>query len=1513
MFLIFDTETTGKPDNYHAPISDSANWPRMVQISWQLHDALGKLIEVKNYIVKPEGYEIPYATVKIHGITTERAQQQGVDLTFVLNEFNLALQQATYVVGHNVEFDLNIAGAEFYRKSIDTPLLEIKSIDTMLLSTDYCALPGGRGGGFKWPRLEQLHEKLFGVQFDMAHNSAADVEATARAFFELLRLEIIIAQDIDFSFEQLKAFQAANPNPVEAIGLNTQPYDPNDIESEEKDDEHIERIIPSEEDSSEPRLADEPLDKLPQQEDTPRQEEAEQPTSMPEQASLEDSSLQTSSSEDIPEQQKVDVATEEAVAPAEEEGEKKAKEPKAPPEPFVHLHLHTHYSILDGALQINKNVMKELSERGVWAMAITDHGSMFGVKEFYNLAKDSGIKPIIGCEVYVARRGMATKESKIDGGGWHLVLLAKNKIGYQNLTKLVSEAWLEGMYYKPRIDHELLSQYSEGIIALSACLGGEVNQKLINVGREAAVEAALWYKNLFGKDFYLELQRHKSGNAQMDAKVYQDQVYVNGELIKIAKEHNIPLVATNDVHFYKQEDAVAHDHLICLNTNKYYTDQDRMRYTGQEWLKTGQEMVDVFSDIPEAIDNTIKIANEVEEYDLNSKPIMPRFEIPEPFEDDNAYLRHLVYEGAHKRWGENLSEEVVERLDFELSTIKFMGYSSYFLIVWDFIEAARAMDVAVGPGRGSAAGSAVAYTLKITDIDPFQYSLLFERFLNPDRISLPDIDIDFEDEGRGKVLEWVVNKYGAKRVAHIITFGSMAAKSAIRDVGRVQQYPLKDTMLLQKMVPSKPGTTLLKAYAQVPELQTIRSDEQSEAGRVLKLAESLEGTLRNTGIHACGIIIGRDDLENYVPISTAKNSELTYVTQYDGGHVEDIGLLKMDFLGLKTLGIIKQALRNIKQSKGVEVDFDAVGLEDEKTYQLFANGHTSGIFQFESEGMKKGLIDLKPTVIGDLIAMTALYRPGPMEYIPSYVKRKHGLEKVEYDLPMMKAILEDTYGITVYQEQIMLLSRLLAGFTRGQSDALRKAMGKKKKALMEQLRIEFVKGCQQNPKFVEECKQVKKTTKEMVAIIWDKWKTFAEYAFNKSHAAAYTFLSYRTAYLKAHYPAEFMASVLSNNMGAIEDVSFFLDDCRKMGIKVLGPDVNESHSEFSVNSAGQIRFGLNAIKGVGSAAAADLIAEREANGAYKNTFDFLQRINLRSINKKSIESMVYAGAFDSLGDVPRHTFFYRKQANESTFIEKLIQYGHKFQAEQNSAQMSLFGDLGAVSLPNPEVPEVPAWSGLERLMNEKEVVGFYLSGHPLDDYSLEIERLSNIDIKNIQEHKDEYKNRTLTFIGMVDQPIVPNLIDKNGNPYSRFTVEDLSGKIELFISGENYDRYRHLVSEKNRIVRIKVNMKTYSRQKDAKVYIDLVSIEYVATLLDRKAKRIDVELLLKDIAPDMIKNLKAVAEENTGNTPLTLSVLDTDTEEVLYLVPKALSVSAKAFVKALDRIPQVKYDLKLAN
>lgn len=1100
---------------------------------------------------------------------------------------------------------------------------------------------------------------------------------------------------------------------------------------------------------------------------------------------------------------------------------------------FTHFHVHSQYSILDGAASIPGLIAKAKAD-GQTALALTDHGNMFGIKLFYDTCRQKGIKPILGCEAYVARVSLYNKEKPIDRSGEHLIILAKNLTGYLNLVKLCSTAFCDGFYYRPRIDKTQLEKHHEGLIISSACLGGEIDQKIMAGDLEGAEKAALWYKNLFGEDYYLEVMRHPAADPKQRAEIYDNQQRCIQEKIKIARKLNIKLIATNDVHFLNEEDAEAHDLLICLNTRKDIDDPTRMRYTRQEWFKTTQEMIDLFPDLPEAIENTQEITDKVEEYELDSDPLMPVFPIPpelgteeeyrQKFSQEDLfneftrdekgnvvlteeeankkikklggydrlyrikleadYLKELTMKGVVKRYGENPSPEIMERIIFELHIMKTMGFPGYFLIVQDFIRAARDMGVIVGPGRGSAAGSAVAYCLGITNIDPIKYDLLFERFLNPDRISLPDIDVDFDDAGRQQVLEWVTEKYGADKVSHIVTFGSMAAKMAIKDVARVLKLELSEANRLAKMVPEAPKMTLKKAYKENPDLEKEKQSLNPLISKTIQFAETLEGSIRQTGVHACGILISRDPLTDHIPIMPTEGESLM-TTQYDGHFVEPIGLIKMDFLGLRTLSIIKTCLDNIKKSKHIVLNENEIPLDDEETFKLFTRGDTTGLFQFESPGMKKHLRALQPNRFEDLVAMNALYRPGPMEYIPSFIRRKHGEEPIEYDHPMMEPYLKDTYGITVYQEQVMLQSRALGLFTRGQSDTLRKAMGKKKFELLAELKGKFVEGCKNNPDFVQGAKEKGKNVEELVNKIWGDWEAFASYAFNKSHSVCYAYIAYQTGFLKAHYPAEFMAANLSNNLSDITKVTVFMDECKRMGLSVLAPDVNESYNDFTVNSHGQIRFGMAAIKGVGEAAVEKIIEEREKNGPYKDVYDFFERIDYKSVNKKTIENLVTAGGLDSFG-YHRAQYLHLVDAT-TTVLDNLVNYGQKNQQDSMNLQATLFGELDGFEVTKPNIPDCEPWHDYEKSKKEKELIGIYLTSHPLDPYKLEMQLLCT-PVEELNSGLETFKGKEINIAGIITAKREGKT--KTGKDFGILTLEDFSGTYELAFFGKDYTDFR---------------------------------------------------------------------------------------------------------------------------
>ena len=1062
--------------------------------------------------------------------------------------------------------------------------------------------------------------------------------------------------------------------------------------------------------------------------------------------------------------------------------------------PFVHLHVHSQYSILDGQAPVKALVDKAIAN-GMRGMAITDHGNMFGIKEFHDYVgkinkkrgDDEKFKPIFGCEVYVANGDRHEHLDKRDIGR-HLILLAKNLKGYKNLIKIVSHGWTEGFYSHPRTDHSELEKYHEGIICCSACLGGEVPQLIMNGQMNQARETIQWFKSVFGDDYYLELQRHKATVARANHETYEKQCLVNDALIQFAKELDIKLICTNDSHFVNEEDADAHERLICLSTGKKLNDDNVMLYSKQEWFKTTEEMNQVFADIPEALQNTNEILDKIEIYSIDHAPILPDFPLPDGFDNEDDYLRYLVYEGAKERWPE-LTEEQRERLDFELETIKNMGFPGYFLIVQDYIRMAPKLGCSVGPGRGSAAGSAVAYCLGITKIDPMKYDLLFERFLNPDRISLPDIDTDFDDDGRAAVLNYVTEKYGAEKVAHIVTYGTMAAKSAIKDVARVEDLSINESNRLAKFIPTSPNDmpekepgkkykiTVKNCLDCFPEFRHELDNEDPRVGETIRYAEKLEGSIRSTGVHACGVIIGRDDITDWVPVSTATDSdgERIIVTQYEGGVIENTGLIKMDFLGLKNLSIIKEALANIKYNHGIDIDIEKIPNDDPKTYELYCKGQTSGTFQFESAGMQKYLIELHPTCFEDLIAMNALYRPGPMDYIPSFINRKHGKELIEYDIPCMEKYLKETYGITVYQEQVMLLSRQLAGFTRGQSDTLRKAMGKKQIEKMNELETLFYEGGEKNGH-----------DKKILSKIWEDWKKFASYAFNKSHATCYSWVAYQTAYLKANYPSEYMAAVLSSNLNDVDKLSKYMDECRSMGIEVLGPNINESFKSFSATKDGRIRFGLAGIKGVGVSCVDSIVEERNKNGAFQDIFDFVQRINQGACNRKALESMALAGAFDDFKEIKREDFFEVNPRNE-TFSETLMRFGQRYQASQQEMQNSLFGGFDAIEVATPEIPKAEPWSQLERLNRERDLVGMYLSAHPLDPYYIEVNYGCDTPLAEVKNHANQL-DKELTMGGLVVD--FQTRMGKKGGQFGILKIEDYSGSFEFMLFGNKYVDYQ---------------------------------------------------------------------------------------------------------------------------
>ena len=1547
MFLVFDTETTGLPKYYNAPLTDFDNWPRMVQLAWQVHDDKGRFVEAHNYIVQPEGFEIPIDAKMVHHISTKYATEHGKPLGEVLAIFLKSAAKATRLVGHNIDFDLHILGCEFLRKTGDNPLDRFQTVDTCTEKiAEFCQLPGGKNGKFKLPRLEELHQILFGEKFGDAHNAAADVEATARVFLELVRRGVLDAHDLDVDYSFIDDFKAANPEMIRPAGITFEP------------------IVDEEETDETPEFGD------------------------------------------------------------------------YVPQHFTHLHVHSHYSMLDGMSKVPDLVAK-CKKNGMYSLALTDHGNMFGIKDFADTVNkengkvkdaikeveaekkklesdDSGtmseeekaakiadlnsklstlnsqlFKPIFGIETYCAPVSIDKREGRQDRG-WHLILLAKNKTGYHSLCKLSSIAYTDGFYYNPRIDHSLLEKYHEGLICSSACLAGEVPQKIMNADFKGAEESIQWFKNLFGDDYYLEIQRHKTDKPGGDTEVYERQKEVNKILLDLAKKYDVKVIATNDVHFVEEEHGEAHDRLICLSTGKDLDDPTRMHYTKQEWLKTPKEMGRIFSDVPFALENTQEIVDKVETYSIDSDPIMPKFPIPEDFGTEEEYrqkyteedlfneftrdehgnvimsreegekkvkklggydrlyrikleadyLAKLTWDGAKERYGENLTDEQKERINFELHVMKTMGFPGYFLIVSDYIKAAREeLGVSVGPGRGSAAGSVVAYCLKITDLDPLKYDLLFERFLNPDRISLPDIDVDFDDDGRDRVLDWVTKKYGKEKVAHIITYGTMAAKSAIQDVGRVQKVPLPEVNKIKSYIPDRnfdeaavkavegevpkkmPKVNLKNCYKYVPELKEMLNGDDKNVSSMLTYAEELEDTNRQVGIHACGVIIGADDLTNVAPVCTVRDKDTkedVVVTQYDGHVIETVGLIKMDFLGLKTLTLIKDALKNIKRTRGIDIDIDHIPIDDKETYELYSAGNTIGTFQFESPGMQKHLRELKPSVIGDLIAMNALYRPGPMDNIPDFIARKQGRQEIKYDFDCMEKYLKDTYGICVYQEQVMLLSRELADFTRGESDTLRKAMGKKQLAKMEELYEKFMK--QGVAKLTKTENLPEEEVRKRLEKIWEEWKKFASYAFNKSHAACYSWVSYQTAYLKAHYPAEFMAAVLNNELGDIKQVNFMTEECKRMKIAVLGPDVNESQYEFSVNEKGEIRYGMGGIKNVGEAAVAGIVAEREANGKFKDFADFVMRIADKGVNVRALESMGMAGCFDSFKGFHRAMLFYIAPNESSPFSEKAMRMVASFNDRKNSAQMDLFGfgdESGAEETFSIPLPDCEPWSKMKELEMEKEALGFYISSHPMAVYHLPLKYFANCTVESLKSAmEDPEKNirRGVRLGGQITR--AEEFTAKNGNPYGRFTIEDQTGALSFALFKENYMNCRNLLTVNSFVMLYGVLDRPFVRPgQDPKVTPQTLEVRFnearlLDSLLETTTKTVYIKLNVAEMSKDDMATFVKVLKENPGKQSYKIHLFDPVGKKSCNMTPSKGGINAQETLPLFETMPFVEFDLR---
>jgi DNA polymerase-3 subunit alpha len=1432
MYLIFDTETTGLPKSFKAPITDTDNWPRCVQIAWQLHDEWGNLIENKDFLIQPDAYTIPFEAQQIHGISTQLATDQGISLSEVLNEFNIALSKTKFVVGQNIDFDLNVMGCEFYRMGIETSLNKLPSLDTCTETTaQLCQLPGGRGGKFKYPKLGELHQHLFETSFAEAHNATADVEATTRCFLELIRQQVFTINDLQVDATYFNKFRTHNPDKIQRVGLKhvnlkNESTKLKEISTKKETDKKSTTVIPTE--------------------------------------------LEAAS--------------------------------------FSHLHNHSMFSILESTASTSDLIQTAIKMK-MPAVALTDLGNMMGAFNFVQEALDYNakiegenknldegtepkppVKPILGSEFYVCEDHT---DKKNKDNGYRIVFLAKNKKGYHNIAKMSSISHTDGSYYVPRIDKDIIEKYKDNLIVLSGNLHGEIASKILNIGEKQAEEALVWWKETFGNDFYLEIMRHD----------LESEDHVNDVIKHFSEKHQVKVVATNNTFFINKEDAEAQDILLCVKEGeRQSTPKGRGRgyRRGLEndsyYFKSSDEMKILFSDWPESILNIQEVIDKVEIYSLKHDVLLPKFTIPDKFlnpkdENDNgvrgenAYLKHLTFEGAKKRWGE-VTPEIQERLDFELNTIDESGYPGYFLIVCDLIAEARKMGVSVGPGRGSAAGSAVAYCLWITNIDPIKYDLLFERFLNPDRISMPDIDIDFDDDGRQKVIDYVTNKYGQKNVAQIITYGTLGAKSSIRDTGRVMELPLHETDRIAKLLPLvKLDTIFNDTDKNKQKIKDLRKEEQLNVNEIRNIAEGedleaitiqqaqkIEGSVRNTGVHACGFIITPEEITNLIPIATAKDTDM-YVTQFDNSVVESAGLLKMDFLGLKTLTLIKDTIEIVEAIHGKTLDADKFPLDDEKTYELFAKGETIGIFQFESIGMRKSLKDLKPSEFADLIAMVALYRPGPMDYIPLYVERKHGISEIEYDLPEMETILKETYGVTVYQEQVMRLSQILADFSRGDADVLRKAMGKKQIATLNKMRPRFIENGHKNGH-----------PKEILEKIWKDWEKFASYAFNKSHATCYAFIAYQTAYLKAHYPAEFMAAVLSNNMSDIKKVTFYMDECRHSGLPVLGPDVNESWYKFAVNQEGAIRFGMGGIKGVGEGAVRSIISERKENGPYKSIFDLAKRIDLRASNKRVFEGLALAGGFDSFTDTHRAQYFIMDEKG-SNFLEKAIKYGNRFQEDANSSQMSLFGGEDATTtLPEPIIPLAEEWTIMEKLSKEKEVVGIYISGHPLDDYKNELKYFCNGQLDLLQNQQDLI-DQEISIGGIVTT--VMHRVSKNGKGWGSFIVEDYSDSHEFRIFGEEYLRFKHFLVP-NAFLFIKV--KIVKGWKEGETRMRYQGFQMLQDVLEKQSNKITLQFDIKEVTKELIDELADLIKTHKGKKELSFVIYDIKEQLKLHMPSRKFKI-----------------------
>ncbi|WP_185851350.1 DNA polymerase III subunit alpha [Blattabacterium cuenoti] len=1430
MYLIVDTETTGLPTSYNVPVTNIDHWPRVVQIAWQCHDSLGKFIEFKNFIIKPDHYDIPFNSFKIHGITNDKAEKYGKDLSFVLEEFKKSLEKSQCLIGHNLEFDIKVISCEFFRKKKEINLNKKKFLDTKEVSVSYCKLPVGISKKrFKWPTLNELYHKLFGVNFSNIHNAANDVKATARCFLELMRIGVISFHDLGIEKNILVKFRELFRHPISSSMV------------------FFESPYPSYKEEKKTSFSSE------------KEKEEETPSLL-----------------------------------------KKKR--------YSHIHNHTSFSILCSTINIQSLIEKSIS-LNMPAVGITDYGNMMGAFHFLNAIHSANkkysslkksIKGIIGCEVFISEYYLQKKFTKEKPDKkYQQVLLSKNKNGYHNLSKLCSLGFTEGIYSGiPRVGKNLIEKYKENLIALTGDLNGEIPQTILNHGKRKAENIFLWWKELFNEDFYIELLRHG----------LEEEDYVNEVLLQFSEKYHVKYIVQNNTFYLNKKEADAHDILLCVkNGEKQSTPIGkgkgyRFGFPNQEfYFKSQEDMKKIFSDLPEAFDFLDELINKIESYHISQKILLPKFKIPESFQDpmdkidggnrgENYFLKNITYEGAKKRY-KNLTKAIKERISFELKTIEKIGYPGYFLIVHNFISQAKKMNISVGPGRGSVAGSVVAYCIGITDIDPIKYRLLFERFLNPDRISLPDIDIDFDDRGREKIIKWVVEKYGKNQVAQIITYATMGAKSAIRDTARVLNLSLTETDRIAKMIPNffslkeilseNPvlvlGRISKDKMENVKRIRKISEKKETLEGKILQQAKILEGSIRSTGIHACGIIISPYDIKEYVPISISKESDLL-LTQFDNDVVEDAGLLKMDFLGLKTLTIIKDTLNIIKRRKNItELSFP---LEDKKTYSLFQKGETIAVFQYESPGMQKYLRLLKPDKFDDLIAMMALYRPGPLQYIPNFILRKHGKEAITYDLPEMEEFLKETYGITIYQEQVMLISQKIAGFSKGDADFLRKAMGKKQKNVLNKMKSQFI------------YKAIKKGyPKKILEKIWKDWEFFSCYAFNKSHATCYAYIAFQTAYLKTHFPHEYMSSVLSNNMQDIKQLTSFIKECKRMKISVIGPDINESDSFFKVKDNRSIRFGMRGIKGVGKNAVKTILSEREKNGPYTSIFDLVKRIDLRIVNKKTLESLILSGSLDRF-HVKREQYFH--------FIEKIIRFGSKYKKmkKEDEDDISL---KKKIEIEKPtfiiEEKERKPWSNIYKLSKEKEVLGIYATSHPLDAFYYERKYFTNLSLDQLNKNEYKLTGKNIKICGILSK-IEKKIYLKSRKEYGIFLLEDYHSSKEFRIYGKEYLKYEHLLFNNSLLY---LYLSIDKKEKEHK--INILHIESLQNVLKKLTQKLTVKIHINDLDSIVVHEIEKLFSQQKGNKKLHILLYDKENQISLNFESKKYGIDINSnFLKELEKI-----------